>query len=242
MNDFDYDVKEKKRIARGAFAKKNGSKSKKCTLPGDFLTAAEKAKLSTTLVDVNLKKPMTWEQFKALPTDIKREYLTHLVEEYNATQAWVSGMMQAPSLKAWKMYLANHEPTLTGIFPKGRRYETDEMREKWNEFLKSGSCSAPKEEKKERFFVTYTPAFKAADELDEKVAELDDSVDEWEETVDDSAEKTADILELPFSEYKPLPIEMDFTFGCVTAEQLCDFIKEQMRDSICFTAKLTLSY
>ena len=242
MNDFDFDVKQKKSLARNAKYKKNGSKSKKCMLPGDFLTASQKAKLSTTLVDVNLKKPMTWDQFKALPTDIKREYLTFLVEEYNATQAWVSSMMQAPSLKAWKKYLANHEPTLTGIFRKGRRYETEEMREKWDEFLESGSCSAQKEEKKERFFVTYTPASKAADKLDETVAELDDSVDEREETVDDLAEKTADILELPFSEYKPLPIEMDFTFGCVTADQLCDFIKEQMRDSICFTAKLSLSY
>ena len=35
MNDFDYDVKEKKRIAAGARSRKCGSKSKRCTLLPD---------------------------------------------------------------------------------------------------------------------------------------------------------------------------------------------------------------
>lgn len=45
MNDFDYENLQKKRLARNAYAKK-GSRSKKCTLPDDYLTPAQRAKLS----------------------------------------------------------------------------------------------------------------------------------------------------------------------------------------------------
>lgn len=59
MNDYQYtfvqDSREKKNIAHSAAKKVNGSKSKKCTLPGDYLTTAQKKKLSKTLVDVNLR-------------------------------------------------------------------------------------------------------------------------------------------------------------------------------------------
>ena len=46
MHDFDYDAMQKKRIARGASHMKRGSKSKKCTLPSDYLTAAQKRRLN----------------------------------------------------------------------------------------------------------------------------------------------------------------------------------------------------
>ena len=79
MNDAEYlfksDAAEKKRNGRGAFNKKGGSKSKKCTLPGDYLTPAQKKKLSKTIIDVNLREPMTWDEFKALRPDIQKEYL-----------------------------------------------------------------------------------------------------------------------------------------------------------------------
>lgn len=42
---FRQDIKEKKSIGRGAFAKKNGSKSKKCTLPYEYLTKKGERKI-----------------------------------------------------------------------------------------------------------------------------------------------------------------------------------------------------
>lgn len=39
MNDFDYDIVQKKRVARGAFAHVNRKRGK-CRLPSDYLTAA----------------------------------------------------------------------------------------------------------------------------------------------------------------------------------------------------------
>lgn len=41
MNDFDYDIVQKKRVARGAFAHVNRKRGK-CRLPSDYLTAAQK--------------------------------------------------------------------------------------------------------------------------------------------------------------------------------------------------------
>lgn len=38
MTDFDYDVKQRRELARAAKYRKRGSKSKKCTLPSDYLT------------------------------------------------------------------------------------------------------------------------------------------------------------------------------------------------------------
>ena len=35
---FRKDIQEKKSIGRGAFHKKNGSKSKKCNFPSDYMT------------------------------------------------------------------------------------------------------------------------------------------------------------------------------------------------------------
>ena len=252
MNDFDFDAKEKKRIARGAYNKK-GCKSRKCTLPDDYLTPHERKALSKTLVDVNLKGPMKWDDFKRLPEDIQREYLEYLVKEYGATSDWVAKMLGV-SYKTLSRF------SVKGIFPKGRRRETQEQRDRWREFLANAPVNV---DKKERYFVTYTPAapVEREDEPTEEaqLAEpyerelMEDAIktvaealtapppmgeddDPFDEDFSDDIEK---LVELP---YKPLPIEMDFTFGCVTAEQLCEFIRAQMRDSVCFTAKLTLNY
>lgn len=38
MNDFDYEVMQRKRLARQAFHRKSGSKSKKCPMSTDHMT------------------------------------------------------------------------------------------------------------------------------------------------------------------------------------------------------------
>ena len=92
MNDFDYDVKQKKSIARGAYARKGGSKSKKCSLPSDLLTPAQKRKLNGPCDSVKLDEPMTWERFKDLPLSLAKEYVTNLRETYGATQKMFAQM------------------------------------------------------------------------------------------------------------------------------------------------------
>lgn len=136
MNDFDYENLQKKRLARNAKYQKNGSKSKKCTLPGDFLTKAEKAKLSTTVVDVNLKKKMDSASFIKLSPEIQKEYIEWLRDEFGATSAMISKEMFGYS-EAWlSLYTSKHATHLKGLFPKCRRPKpTKSERMKWLEFI-----------------------------------------------------------------------------------------------------------
>lgn len=85
MTDFEYDVKQKKEIARSAFAKKNGSKSKYCSLPSDHMTEAQWKKRNGLIMSYDLKKPMNWAQFTTMPRDIQEEYLRGLSERYHVT-------------------------------------------------------------------------------------------------------------------------------------------------------------
>lgn len=85
MNDFDYDVREKKRIANSARARKNGSKSKYCSLPSDHMTAVQWKKRNGEVMSYDLKKPLNWTQFTTMPVDIQAEYIRGLSEKYHVT-------------------------------------------------------------------------------------------------------------------------------------------------------------
>lgn len=93
MNEFDYDVLQRKRSTYGARHKKNGSKSRKCTLPQDTMSAAELKRRNGEMSTFNLGKPMRWAEFKTMPDDLKIEYITGLREKYNASEAKVAAMM-----------------------------------------------------------------------------------------------------------------------------------------------------
>ena len=92
MTDFDYDVLQKKRIASGAYHVKKGSRSKKCTLPSDYLTAKQKRELNGKMDTFDLSKPMSWAEFKFMPKDLQEEYLLKLIDEFNASQRMVAKM------------------------------------------------------------------------------------------------------------------------------------------------------
>lgn len=85
MHDFEYDVREKKRLARNAFNRKNGSHSKSCSLPSDRMTEAQWKKRNGAVMNYDLKQPMNWAQFASMPTEIQEEYLRRLSERYHVT-------------------------------------------------------------------------------------------------------------------------------------------------------------
>ena len=72
MHDFDYDAMQKKRIARGASHMKHNRKG--CSLPSDYLTAAQKRRLNGPVSTYKLDEPMNWESFKAMPEDLQETY------------------------------------------------------------------------------------------------------------------------------------------------------------------------
>lgn len=102
---FRQEVREKKRIGAGAFHKKNGSKSKKCTLPSDRLTRKEKEKLNGECKSWNLKAFYSWDEFKCMPSDIQLEYVNSLINRYDCGLTTISKVLfrKAPSTLSFHM-------------------------------------------------------------------------------------------------------------------------------------------
>lgn len=92
MNDFDYDALQKKRIAAGARHMKRGSRSKRCSLPSDNLTPAQLKRRNGPVSTYKLDAPMRWDDFKSMPVDLQKKYLTNLVETYGATNEMLGDM------------------------------------------------------------------------------------------------------------------------------------------------------
>ena len=140
MNDFDYDALQKKRIAAGAYHRKNGSKSHACTLPSDHLTEAERRKLNGPVVTLRLDEPMTWADFLALSDEHKRLYLGHLMDRYRPSCRALGEMLGVSAITACR--------TLRSCgASRGRDTRaTAEQRAAWTAFLGN---AAPAEEERD---------------------------------------------------------------------------------------------
>ena len=129
MHDFDFDIMEKKRIAQGARARKCGSKSRKCTLPSDYLTAAQKKGLNGKVSTYNLSGPMTYSKFRVMPDDLQKEYLLKLRNEMGATLTAMGKVMQC-SPETVRQALMRH-----GI-PNNIKRMSFESKLRWDAWLK----------------------------------------------------------------------------------------------------------
>ena len=146
MHDFDYDAMQKKRIARGASHMKRGSKSKKCTLPSDYLTAAQKRRLNGPVSTYKLDEPMNWESFKAMPEDLQKKYILNLQETYQANNDMLGKMFGVTGVSVCRMRHA------LGVSAMGQSKMTrDEVAvrdAKWDAFCNGVVGGKPGEPKK----------------------------------------------------------------------------------------------
>ena len=85
MNAFDSEVRERKRLVSSARHKKNGSKSKRCSLPSDHLTERQWKARSGEIMEYKLSSPVPWAEFKRYPRDIQEMYIQNMVEKYHVT-------------------------------------------------------------------------------------------------------------------------------------------------------------
>lgn len=92
MNNFDYENYQKKRLAHQASHRKCGSKSRRCPMSTDHMTKKQWEERNGKAVTVNLDKPTTWGNFKALSKNVQEEYLQHLAEAYNANAVSLAEM------------------------------------------------------------------------------------------------------------------------------------------------------
>lgn len=140
MREFYQDVREKKSLVPSARHKKCGSKSKFVSMPHDNMTPAQWRKKNGVVNTYDLKAPMTWDQFKNLPNDLKGEYITNLQKEFSVSGAAIAkcfGITQ-PYLKS---YLDSHGVAVT--FPKGRSSAANAARIMGFFNVKDESCVQP---------------------------------------------------------------------------------------------------
>ena len=146
MHDFDYDAMQKKRIARGASHMKRGSKSKKCTLPSDYLTDAQKRRLNGPVSTYKLDEPMSWESFKAMPEDLQKQYILNLQNTYQANDKMIAKLFGKSDVT-----VGEHRKRL-GLKPIGKsRMTRDEVAvrdAKWDAFCNGVVGGKPGEPKK----------------------------------------------------------------------------------------------
>ena len=98
-NEYEYefikDSMEKKSIARGARnTRTHCGKSGSVKFPSDFLTKKEIKAMSGEVVKYSsLKKPMTFDDFKTLPQDLKKEYITNIRDRFGAPDKYIAEML-----------------------------------------------------------------------------------------------------------------------------------------------------
>ena len=154
MTDFDFDCKEKKIIARGAYHKKNGSKSKGCSLPHD---GENPKKLNGPVKTVTLDRPMEWKEFRAMAGDQQRMYLERCMDLYGASAGMLAQMFGVTPTSVGTRLRA------LGVKPRSRTYQpSKEQRAMWAAFCGGVVGGQPGEPKPE-------PALKPEPTLEEKV-------------------------------------------------------------------------
>lgn len=130
MNDFDYEVLQRKRLAQQAKHRKNGSKSKKCSLPSDGMSHKQWKERNGEIMEYNLGKPMVWKVFKYMPKDLQKQYLEKLVNEHHGTQREIAAMLGVGS-NTLCTYCTKRG--LTGIFIQNKGVQGG--RPEWQDFL-----------------------------------------------------------------------------------------------------------
>lgn len=85
--------RETKSAARGARHRVCGSKSKRCTLPHEYLTPAQMKRRNGIVNTYNMNAPHTKAELSGWSQDLRREYFTGLMQRYCPTDAQLADML-----------------------------------------------------------------------------------------------------------------------------------------------------
>ena len=137
MNDavyaFKEDVRERKSMLSGARHKKNGSKSKSCKLPYEYLSYYQRKKLNGETRSYYMNRPLTWKEFQTYPDDLQETYLATLVDGFNVSMKQVGDMMGCCNTTLNRLIKNKNFKKVHAS--KGRRTLSQEDIDSWHEFL-----------------------------------------------------------------------------------------------------------
>ena len=132
MNDFERDVRQKKRIAAGARCRKQGSKSRRCTLPHEHLTAQQLRRRNGDVRVFRLSRPMGFDAWCAMPEDLQKEYIRTLRRRYGVGPVRLAAMLGVRRERLKERLVA------LGLWEVGGRRMAPEQVEAWERWLARG--------------------------------------------------------------------------------------------------------
>lgn len=215
INDFDWEVLQKKRLAKQAKYVKRGSRSKKCSLPSDRITRKEWNRMNGEIATYNLNRPMDWKTFKSMSIDLQREYILKLREKYNAT---CKQFAQLFGVGYWAVY--EHVAGTLKITGGAKHKMSDSDREAWEKFVTNTKKLATNDYESEEgntCFVETEDISTSIEKITSKGIAIDDS---------DAAEESNDSISTMHMD------SMTFTFsGKLNAEAVYNSIKTALTDN-----------
>lgn len=128
--EFSDDVRHRKSLVPSARRRKCGSKSRYCGLPSDHLTAKQWKERNGAVMIYNTRKPMTWKEFKKMPTDLQKQYLLWLSFTFRVSRAALADMFECAP-KTVDRFLEEHNIDMG--FARGRKM-TEEQHAAFNRF------------------------------------------------------------------------------------------------------------
>lgn len=109
--------RETKSAARGARHRVCGAKSKRCTLPHEYLTPAQMKRRNGIVNTYNMNAPHTKAELSGWSQDLRHEYFTGLMQRYCPTDTQLADMLGCSKSTVYNLLTAcsvsreNHRQT-----------------------------------------------------------------------------------------------------------------------------------
>lgn len=135
MDDYTYariqDEKERRNLAHQARKMKNGSKSRKCSLPCDHLTPKQLRALNGEVFTFAMNRPCRFEDLMQVDKSLIEEYLYTITDRFNPTVVCVSRMLGIPETSFYKWVAENNISRPT----RRSKFMSPEESQAWNDWL-----------------------------------------------------------------------------------------------------------
>lgn len=138
MDDFSYDVMQKKRIASGARHRRCGSKSKFVRLPSDYMTPAEKRRMNGKVNTYKMNDPISYGEFKAMPSELQEKYLNGLVSRFCVGMKTIGEELFHKSANTLNEYCRTH-----GLKVARGKKLSEKEREVWEAWISGEEIKNP---------------------------------------------------------------------------------------------------
>lgn len=115
-----------------------GSRNGSCHMSCDYMTSKQLKELNGKVHTYKMNKPVRWAEFKKYPVEFQKEYLDHLISEYNVNYTSLAEMMGIGASSIKRLIEKNQ---LGVTFTVGHSMTADQ-RKAWKRFL-AQECDEP---------------------------------------------------------------------------------------------------